>query len=104
MPDPDLEIRGGGGGGGGRRRSFRPCDKGGGGWGEAVSKKVFRPFGPQLVCFTTVFSVVTQRSSCGEESCVTTLKTAVYQTRLHFGLKIIGGGAGAPLLNPPLRI
>ena len=23
---------------------------------------------------------------------MTTLKTAVYQTRLHFGLKIIGGG------------
>ena len=43
MPDPDLEIRVGGGGGG--WQSFRPCDKGGG--GEAVSKKVFRPFGPQ---------------------------------------------------------
>ena len=88
MPDSDPVIRVGGGGGG------------------AVSKKVFRPFGPQLVSFTTVFSVVTQRSSCGEESCVTTLKTAVYQTRLHFGLKIIGGGGGgvASLLNLPLRI
>ena len=32
-----------------------------------------------LVCYTAVFSVVTQRSSpfCGEEHCVTTLKTAV---------------------------
>ena len=37
MPDPDLEIRGGGGGGG--RRSFRPCDKwGGGGEGGGVQK------------------------------------------------------------------
>ena len=26
---------------------------------------------------SSVFSVVTQRSSCGEERCVTTLKTAV---------------------------
>ena len=30
-----------------------------------------------LVCYTAVFSVVTQHSSRGEESCVTTLKTAV---------------------------
>ena len=30
-----------------------------------------------VVCFTAVFSVVTQRSSSGEERCVTTLKTAV---------------------------
>ena len=35
-----------------------------------------------IVCYTAVFSVVTQRSSpqtavCGEERCVTTLKTAV---------------------------
>ena len=32
-----------------------------------------------LVCYTAVFSVVTQRSSwvSGEERCVTTLKTAV---------------------------
>ena len=27
---------------------------------------------------------------------MTTLKTAVYQTRLHFGLKIIGGRAPPP--------
>ena len=37
---------------------------------------------PTLVCYTAVFSVVTQRSSpltaiSGEERCVTTLKTAV---------------------------
>ena len=39
---------------------------------------------PDVVCYTAVFSVVTQRSSslvvlfsCGEEHCVTTLKTAV---------------------------
>ena len=31
-------------------------------------------------CYTAVFSVVTQRSSSGEERCVTTLKTAVQQT------------------------
>ena len=31
----------------------------------------------KLVCYTAVFSVVTQRSSSGEERCVTTLKTAV---------------------------
>ena len=30
-----------------------------------------------LVCYTAVISVVTQRSSPGEERCVTTLKTAV---------------------------
>ena len=34
----------------------------------------------KLVCYTAVFSVVTQRSSSGEERCVTTLKTAVQQT------------------------
>ena len=39
-------------------------------------------FGGRLVCYTAVFSVVTQRSSplntvCGEENCVTILKTAV---------------------------
>ena len=65
--------------GGGRRcpkRFFGPS---------GLSKFASQPF--------SVFSVVTQRSSCGEESCVTTLKTAVYQTRLHFGLKIIGGRA-----------
>ena len=32
---------------------------------------------PRLVCYTAVFRVVTQRSSPGEERCVTTLKTAV---------------------------
>ena len=37
MPDTDLEIRG--------TRSSRPLDKGGGG---GVSKKIFRPFGPQF--------------------------------------------------------
>ena len=33
----------------------------------------------RVVCYTAVFSVVTQRSSLlsGEERCVTTLKTAV---------------------------
>ena len=30
-----------------------------------------------LVCYTAVFRVVTQRHVCGEERCVTTLKTAV---------------------------
>ena len=40
-----------------------------------------------VVCYTAVFSVVTQRSSpltavSGEERCVTTLKTAVYQTSI----------------------
>ena len=30
-----------------------------------------------VVCYTAVFRVVTQRSSCGEERRVTTLKTAV---------------------------
>ena len=35
-------------------------------------------FGRTLVCYTAVFSVVTQR--CGEERCVTTLKTAVWET------------------------
>ena len=42
-----------------------------------------------VVCYTAVFSVVTQRyvvrfsaAVCGEERCVTTLKTAVQQTRL----------------------
>ena len=39
-------------------------------------------FGGRLVCYTAAFSVVTQRSSplntvCGEENCVTILKTAV---------------------------
>ena len=38
FPIPDLEIKGGGGGG----WSSRPLDKEGG----AVSKKIFRPFGP----------------------------------------------------------
>ena len=33
------------------------------------------------VCDTAVFSVVTQLS-CGVERCVTTLKTAVYQTKV----------------------
>ena len=34
-----------------------------------------------IVCYTAVFYVVTQRSfPCGEERCVTTLKTAVWQT------------------------
>ena len=35
-----------------------------------------------VVCYSAVFSVVTQRSSplSGEERCVTTLKTAVRQT------------------------
>ena len=38
--------------------------------------------GPGLVCYTAVFRVVTKRSSpqSGEERCVTTLKTAVWQT------------------------
>ena len=36
-----------------------------------------------LICYTAVFSVVTQRSSTGEERCVTTLKTAVEQTTPH---------------------
>ena len=35
-----------------------------------------RSSGFSLVCYTAVFSVVTQRSS-GEERCVTTLKTAL---------------------------
>ena len=44
MPDPDLEIRGGGGGGG--RRSFRPCDKlGGGRGGRRCPKRFFGPSG-----------------------------------------------------------
>ena len=40
-------------------------------------------FGANLVCYTAVFSVVTQRSSSGEERCVTTLKMAVQQTRAN---------------------
>ena len=41
-----------------------------------------RPSGEEkLVLYTAVFRVVTQRSSCGEECCATTLKTAVSQTR-----------------------
>ena len=41
MPDPDLDITAGGGGG--RLGSSRPLEKGG-----PVSKKCFRPFGPQF--------------------------------------------------------
>ena len=42
VPDPDLELRGAGRGG---ARSSRPLDKGEMG---PVSKKFFRPFGPQF--------------------------------------------------------
>ena len=44
------------------------------------SMQIISPWGSEtLVCYTAVFSVVTQRSSplSGEERCVTTLKTAV---------------------------
>ena len=45
-----------------------------------VSSVISVEGGKALVCYTAVFSVVTQRSSSGEERCVTTLKTAVQQT------------------------
>ena len=46
------------------------------------SLRIFKTPLPLLVCYTAVFSLVTQRSSpqtavCGEERCVATLKTAV---------------------------
>ena len=46
----------------------------------AISFSFFDPTRNRVVCYTAVFSVVTQWSSpqaCGEERCVTTLKTAV---------------------------
>ena len=40
---------------------------------------IFVSASPKVVCYTAVFSIVTQRSS-PQEHCVTTLKTAVQQT------------------------
>ena len=42
-----------------------------------LAYKIHTHFHWGLVCYTAVFSVVTQRSSPQEERCVTTLKTAV---------------------------
>ena len=41
------------------------------------ARRKLRDIAGILVCYTAVFSVITQ---CGEERCVTTLKTAVWQT------------------------
>ena len=41
---------------------------------------IWRHFRDSLVSLAAVFSIVTQRSSCGEERCVTILKTAARET------------------------